>query len=150
MNVSLNTFLRTGNLGDLRSGMFKEEVKVLLGPPDGMGTGSRRYPQPSLWLYGTVELNFRQEKPRDLTSLWWEAGNKGAFVLTSTTVIQDWAFTPDWSFAQVEDYLRELDITFDYRDSYDPDGAIPDIVISNGISISFSQGRLYGIGCSLS
>ncbi len=61
MMVSLDEFLRTGNLGDLRPGMSKEEVQTLLGLPDDTGNTSRKYPQPSIFLYGTVELWFRQQ-----------------------------------------------------------------------------------------
>jgi hypothetical protein len=150
VKVSLEVFLRTGNLGDLRGGMSQDEVRALLGEPDAAGNTSRRYPRPSLFLYGTVELNFRQQAPHELVSLWWEAGEKGTFRLTPACEIVDWAFTPDWTFAQVEDYLHERGLTFGYADppraARDEDSpAVPNLTLPSGVRINFANGRLYGV-----
>jgi hypothetical protein len=146
MTVSLQGFLRTGNLGDLRCGMSKEEVRAILGPPDAMGGTSRKYPEPSLFLYGTVELWFRQQRPHDLTGFWWEAGEKGEFRLSPVCIILDWEFTPDWTFAMVEDYLNDLGLAREYRDPPVCNGdSTPWITLETGITISFHGGRLYGI-----
>jgi len=146
MEVSLNTLLRTGRLGELRRGMTQEEVRAMLGEPDAVGGGSRKYPYPSIFLYGTVELNFDLRRPHGLIRFWWEAGEKGAFRLSSACEIVDWAFTPDWTFVQVEDYLNELDLPRGYLDAPSPeDTASPFIVHASGIQISFTKGKLYGI-----
>ena len=42
----------------VRVGMTREEVITALGPPDDVGGGSRKYPVPSVWKYGDVELHF--------------------------------------------------------------------------------------------
>lgn len=90
--------------------MSKAEVQALLGAPDDTGGESRRYPRPSIFLYGTVEIYFQQQPPGDLTGLGWDAGAKGRFHLTEDCAILDWEFTPEWTLAQVQDYLRERDI----------------------------------------
>lgn len=146
MILSLDTLLRTGQLGDLRRGMSKAEVEAILGPPDDVGGGSRKYPQPSILLYGTVEIWFRQPPPRDLTGIWWEAGERGAFRLTPACTIQDWAFTPEWTFERVEAYLNELELAREYRDPPSPDeDATPWIALESGVNLSFNGGRLYGV-----
>lgn len=144
MQVVLNSFLRTGNLGELQLGMSKEEIRELLGEPNATGGESRRYPYPSLLLYGTVELNFEQKQPWGLTSLWWEAGEKGAFQISPACEILDWAFTPAWSFAQVDAYLEELALPRTYP-AAPGEEMMAGIVLESGVRISFREGKLYGI-----
>jgi len=146
MQVSLNVMLRSGQLGELRYGMSQEEVRVLLGEPDAVGGGSRKYPHPSILLYGTVELNFEPLRPHGLTSFWWEAGEKGAFRLTAACEVVDWAFTPEWTLVQVEDYLNALDLPCEYPEMpSSEESATPVIVRESGVRISFNSGKLYGI-----
>lgn len=146
MKVSLKELLQTGHLGTLRHGMSKEQVQEILGPPDITGGTSRKYRQSSIFLYGTVELWFRQVFPQDLTGFWWEAGEKGVFHLTTACEIADWAFTPTWTFEQVNDYLNNLAVEYQYHDPpASNEDSTPWITLANGISISFVQGSLYGI-----
>jgi len=145
MNVSLTRFLLTGVLGELHPGLSKEAVQSLLGPPDTTGGTSCKYPQPSILLYGTVELGFRQARPYDLVSIWWDAGEKGPFQLSPLCAVTEWAFRPDWTFEQVEDYLRENDLPFSYQNPPSPDDLTPTLAISSGVIISFQGGLLYGI-----
>jgi hypothetical protein len=125
--------------------MSKAEIQELLGPPNAMGGTSRKYPQPSILLYGTVELWFRQERPQDLTGLWWEAGYKGEFRMSPVCEIQDWVFTPEWTFEQVKDYVNKLALPREYRDQPGDSNAAPLIALENGVTISFENGRLYGL-----
>lgn len=145
MEVSLDFLLCTGYLGDLRSGMSKAEVQALLGAPDDTGGESRRYPPPSIFLYGTVEIYFQQQPPGDLTGLWWDAGAKGAFRLTQNCVLVDWAFTPEWTLYQVQDYLRERDIPFECHKIPSPDLESLSLILHSGVRISFQGELLYGV-----
>ncbi len=146
MQVSLNAFLRTGNLGELRNGMSKTEVRALLGEPDAVGGESRKYRKPSIFLYGTAELHFDQQAPHCLTSFWWEAGEKGEFRLSPVCEILDWAFTPDWTFAQVDDYLDAHDLLREYPESPSYDETMSSLIVrESGVRISFHDGKLYGI-----
>ncbi len=113
--------------------------------PDATGCTSRKYPQPSIFLYGTMELWFRQERPQDLTGFWWEAGDKGEFRMAPVCEIQDWVFTPEWTFDKVEDYLNKLALPHEYRDPPGDSDAAPTIALESGITISFESGRLYGV-----
>jgi hypothetical protein len=142
MRVSLDSLLRTGYLGDLRSGMSKAEVQAILSAPDDTGGTSRRYPRPSIFLYGTVEIWFRQQPPGDLIGVWWEAGDKGVFHLTDDCVILDWVFTPEWTRARVEGYLRDKEIHFERGNT------VPSLLLTSGVTISFQDGLLYGVSVS--
>ena len=42
----------------MKLGMNREEVKGFLGAPDDVGGTSRKYPEPSIWKYGDIELHF--------------------------------------------------------------------------------------------
>jgi len=42
--------------------MTREEVKTILGDPTDISIGSRKYPRPCVWKYGTVELYFHYPK----------------------------------------------------------------------------------------
>jgi len=42
----------------VKIGMTRDEVKATLGEPDDISIGTRKYPRPCVWKYGTVELHF--------------------------------------------------------------------------------------------
>lgn len=60
-NMSLKTFLRTGELGSIKPGLNRNEVTELLGEPDDVGGTSRKHREPAVWKYGDVELLFDRE-----------------------------------------------------------------------------------------
>jgi hypothetical protein len=149
MKVSLRRLLATGEFGDLRSGMSGQEVRSLLGEPDGMGNTSRKYRRPNIYLYGTVEFWFQRQAPYGLYSVFWESGDKGAFRLPETCVVEDWDFTPALHFEQVEDYLNEQGYRFEYVDCWD-DPRPPDLLLPSGVQITFDdEGRLFAVSASL-
>lgn len=45
-------------LSKVKLGMTRNEVFELLGPHDGHNIGSRKYPKPTIYLYGAIELYF--------------------------------------------------------------------------------------------
>lgn len=60
-NVSLKEFLRTGRLGRISLGMHENEVTAIIGKSDSLGVTSRKYPRPSLWVYGDIELIYEYD-----------------------------------------------------------------------------------------
>jgi hypothetical protein len=50
--------------GTIRLGMTKAEVRQLLGPPDDWGNTSRKYREPSIWLYRQIEIWFERRPYR--------------------------------------------------------------------------------------
>ena len=144
MKVSLIEFLQTGFLGDLRPGMSKDEVRVLLGEPDAIGGMSRKYPQGHLFLYGTVEIYFQHQQPYQHTSVFWDAQEKSKFQLSSKCKITDWFLEPGMSVNRVEAFLREYQLAFEYKFRVEEEPL--DIVLPSGITIGFSKQGLYVIG----
>lgn len=42
----------------IRHGMTMQEIKALMGEPDDVNVGTRKYPKPLIYLYGEIELHF--------------------------------------------------------------------------------------------
>jgi hypothetical protein len=105
MRVSLERFLRTGQLGDLTPGMSRGQIHALLGDPDDVGGTSRKYRRPCIWLYGSIELCFRQSLPQDFYGVFWDAAEKGPVRLPAHCVIEDWELLPGMPRPEVESWL---------------------------------------------
>lgn len=149
MTVSLKRLLATGEFGDLRAGMTIDQVRSLIGEPDACGGASRNYRLPSVYRYETVELWFQQKQPRGLMTLYWEAGESGAFRLAQTCLTEDWDWIPGMSFGEVEDYLNEQSFRFDYVDCWTPPRP-PDLLLPSGVRVTFSEeGQLYAVSAPL-
>lgn len=67
MNVSLKELIETGRFGSASLGVSRAQVATSLGAPDEVGEASRKFPQPSIWKYGDVELHF--EAGADILSM---------------------------------------------------------------------------------
>lgn len=52
------------SFGKLKIGMTKADVRELLGPPEAWGGTSRKYREPCIWKYGTLQLTFLTKKYR--------------------------------------------------------------------------------------
>jgi hypothetical protein len=142
MTVSLQRLLKSGHFGELRAGMAAQQVRGLLGDPDTTGGTSRRYPRPSIYLYGTVELWFSRQQPWGLTSVFWAPGERGALQLPPSCAIQDWDLTPGMDREGVEAFLQENDFT--YAQETSPSGIR--LLLKGGAQITLEEkGRLYGL-----
>jgi len=51
-------FATTGDIGPIRLGCTREELRGVLGEPDDRGGTSRKYPEPVIWRYGKLEFHF--------------------------------------------------------------------------------------------
>lgn len=144
MHVSLERFLRTGQFGDLKPGMSAEEVRRLLGEPDAVGGTSRKYRRPSIWLYGPVEIYFRQSSPYDMTALFWDAGEKGPLRLPSHCVVEDWDLQPGMARTELEAWLQAHGLVAIVH-ALGQETSIT-LVLSSGVRITLDDNdRLYSI-----
>ena len=135
-------------MGDLRFGILREQVHTLLGQPDATGNTSRKYPWPSIYLYGTVELWFARPPLRGLSGVYWEAGDKGAFRLTKTCVVDDWDLSPRMQFEEVEDCLGRWGFAHKYWEAW-PGERPPILILPSGVKIDFDEERrLYSVCAS--
>lgn len=57
LQISLKDLLRDGSFGPVELGMSREEVKEILGPPDGVMT-RRKDKTPTAFVYGKQEFYF--------------------------------------------------------------------------------------------
>ncbi len=64
LHVSMEDFLRTGELGPIHLGLTHGQVHGLLGDPDDVGGASRRQRTPTIWKYGDIELYFADSTDR--------------------------------------------------------------------------------------
>ena len=144
MIISLRQFLQTGCLGELRTGLPPEEVRGLLGEPDDVGGTSRKYPRPCIYVYGAVELYFQRQRPFSLTTIHWEAVERGEFCLSERCVVQDWDLTPGMAREQVEAFLRSHELAFQRQEH--PSLPTTDLLLPSGVKLSFDEnGQLYSI-----
>lgn len=135
IRVSLREWLTTGQLGPLRPGLSPEEVRRLLGEPDATGGVSRRYPRPSIYVYGSVEVHFCQRPPHEIIGIFWEVGERGALQLPSPYVIADWGITPGMRKAEVEAYLHAQRLGFEYAPHQPPST----FMLPSGVRITFNE-----------
>jgi hypothetical protein len=63
-------------LAHARLGMTRSEVIAVLGKPQAEGGTSRKYPTPSIFKYGDIELHFQPWKDGVLCVIWDEANEK--------------------------------------------------------------------------
>ena len=144
MYISLHRFLETGALGDLRVKISVEQVCALLGTPDDMGGTSRKYPSPTIYVYGSVELFFAQKAPVFCQAIYWYA-HRGEFRLTSGCVVEDWGLTPGMRRAEVEAYLRQAGLEFSSPTKHSTVVA-ETLVLPSGITITLDDDAiLYSI-----
>ncbi|MBI3410317.1 MAG: hypothetical protein HY040_18415 [Planctomycetes bacterium] len=74
---TLERFLKTGDLGEIRLGISPEEVRRLLGNPEDISTQKK----PLIWKFGPLELSFLKESQRDWRLIHMSLhveGNKGS------------------------------------------------------------------------
>ncbi len=63
-------------LAKVKLGMTREEVVAAVGEPDDKGATSRKYPTPSVYKYGDIELHFLPWKNGTLDTIWDEANER--------------------------------------------------------------------------
>lgn len=145
MRISLERLLRTGQMGDLTLGMSAEQVRALLGEPDAFGSISRKYPRPCVWLYGSVELYFRQKAPHDLRAVFWDAKEKGPLRLPAHCVVEDWALSSAMARSDIESWLQSIHLAVVKAHS-PPASPTTVLVLSSGVNLTFDEReRLYSV-----
>lgn len=113
--ASLKQFLASRQLDGLRSGMTKSAVEALLGPPDDTGGASRRFKQPSIYLYGNLEIHFRAVDRNQAVSVHIDCPSTGGgYRLPTCWMVEDWDLTPGLAIAEVEQYLKENSLRFTF------------------------------------
>jgi len=110
--VSLKDVLRTGEFGNVRFGLSEPEILALLGPPDDVGTTTRKRKRPLLWKYGEVEFHFDFQTPNliGIAINFWEERSipsGGTVIELDPWIIQgglEWSELRPWLDAEAIDY----------------------------------------------
>ncbi|MBW3624140.1 MAG: hypothetical protein KY468_12100 [Armatimonadetes bacterium] len=140
----MRRYFQTGMFGDLHRGLSKEEVVHMLGEPEEAGGTSRKYPRPSIYLYGTLELFFRQARPADLIDVYWEAGERGELRLPPCCTLQDWALFPGMRREDVEVVLAGNRCEFFCPPNLQWAGT-QTLILTSGVHITFTDDLLFAV-----
>jgi hypothetical protein len=137
VNVSLKELIRFGDFGPVRLGMNREQVESILGAPDGVSVGSRKYAQATILKYGDVEFHF---DPRD-GRLWlihleqFEAPSAGKSVR-----LDPWVIRASLTVSEMEEILSRDGIAHQVSDQADWDD-YKCLVAGAGVKLIFSGGQ---------
>ena len=135
MRPSLLDFLKTGAIGELRLGLTADEVLALLGLPDDVGGTSRKYPRPSVYVFGSVEVFFTQSRPARCVGLWWYA-HRGPFRLAATQP-DGQLLSPGMRREEVEARLTNAGLTF-HAPAHE-EGIAPTRVLASGVTVVLDE-----------
>lgn len=144
MMASFREFLCTGRLGNLRCGLSMLEVRDLLGEPEDVST--KRNPQ--IWKYGSLELTFytpfKTEEPR-LASFTIQF-HLPTVKLPESLPLSDRLPTSEMSLEEFRELLLDVPV---HVDGGVTSGPIQHLVLGSGVRVSFDDGRLYNLTCTM-
>lgn len=115
-------------------------MRELLGPPDDVGGTSRKYPRPSIYVYGSVEVFFTRTRPARCVGIWWYAHN-GPFRLTASESGEH-LLSPGMRREEVEARLTNAGLAF--HGPTPEEGIGPTLMLANGVTVILDDdGLLY-------
>jgi hypothetical protein len=152
MEVSLKDFVTTGEFGKVTLGLTRSKVKAILGEPDKMGITSRKYPTPSLWVYGDFEFSFQDEKD----------GGKLFYIslpsfektphISNDIILDTWIFGKDLTVDKAIKHLKENNISFELTEQpsdffvSDDNDSVVKIQSQAGVDVYFLNTILFSLG----
>lgn len=78
----------------------------------GSETCLKKNRHPNIYVFGTVEVWFTRRPHYGMTSIYWEAGEKGKFHLPPGCETEDGALVPRMTLAEVEAFLSDNALSF--------------------------------------
>ncbi len=153
VKASMQDFLQSGQLGPIRLGMSRTQVRELLGDPDDIGGTSRKYRVPATWKYGDIELHYERGKDQ-LVLIHADDFN----VLSGGRAIDldPWIIRGGVSLEEVQAQLQAVHIAYQFKEWPYGDNVIV-LNVGRYVQLSFlhspepSNSRrtgLYSISCS--
>ena len=127
-------FVRTGELGVVRFGLTKDEVRELLGEPEGVGPATKGW---WIWMYGSLEVSFLDGVATMIAVSLWDA----PVTFPSPLAVELGPFTPGARLADVRDALDEAGIasTLDEGRTFEEQAVL---VAGGWVEITFGEGRV--------
>jgi hypothetical protein len=143
ITVSLEDALRAGTFGPLAPGMTRAQVASLVGPPDAMGSTSRKYRTPRIWKYGDIEVRYELGADRLTTVALRE------FVVPTggaTIHLDPWVICGHMARQEAEDALDRAGLHFRYVE----EGDVLSVVLASGATLMFvEEQEAYGVPMGL-
>jgi hypothetical protein len=139
VKIQLLEFLRTGIFGPICFGMNRAEVEQALGIPDLEGGISRKYPKPSIWRYGNIEISFESGVDR-LCSIYidhFEVPNSSKVI-----GVEPWIIQRGLSKSELESALTKQGIKYAELDNT-YEGTISVIKTQAGVELYFLEKSEY-------
>ncbi len=132
ITVSLEEALRTGTFGPLAPGMTRAQVESLVGLPDAMGSTSRKYRTPRIWMYGDIEVRYELGADH-LTTV---ALREFAVPTGGTAIhLNPWVIRGHMAREEMENALNRVDLHFRYV----KEGDVLSVVLASGAVLMFVE-----------
>jgi len=137
---TLDEFLATGHLGEIVTGMSKEDVRRVLGDPLDVSVKKN----PEIWKYGALQLTFYRDSQEDhsslvLIGLHFAQDNHR---LPAPVTLTDWSSKAEMGPEDFRKRLLEVGIPV-HSDVSSSDAE--HLVLSSAVRVTFSEGRLHSI-----
>jgi hypothetical protein len=132
MDIDLESFIRTGRIGDIALGVTKNSILQLLGPPDD-AIGGRAAPE--ILRHGDVEIMVKDGRATFISITAPNARN-------SDTAYAGWQPTVDTTLLECQEFLRTNQIVAqpEHRTTR---GSFKTLVVgASGVRLAFSDDRL--------
>lgn len=128
--VSLRTFLETGEFGQIRLGMSRQQILDSLGHPD---TWNKMTPQEAtIWKYGSIELYF----PAKVDSIFMIfCDNLNPLTGGENIDLQTWLLSPDWTLTEAVATLQSEGLIF--TQTVEPITGAHLLRLASGVELSF-------------
>lgn len=109
IKISLGDFLRYGTFGSIKLGMSREEIKSVLGEPDGV-MQREKDKHPTGFAYGDIEFYFVSSSDNRLCTIYFDHFDipKGNVKLS----IDSWCIKGETTRVEIEDALTKANISF--------------------------------------
>jgi hypothetical protein len=139
--MSFDDFLKTGQIGQLATGLSRDAVRDLLGNPSDTSVGRR----PEIWKYGPIELAFYvgpEGSEPFLTSITYHFGRPSS-PIPDPLNCAGWLPTGETSLEDFRTHLAEVGIpVLGGVES----GPHPHLVLGSAVRVTFDEGKLFSVG----
>jgi hypothetical protein len=140
MMAAIDEFLKTARLGEIATGISKEDVRGLLGDPEDVSVQKN----PEIWKYGALQLTFykdSQESEPHLAAINLYFNNPKDPIPAALS-LTGWLPTGETSVQDFRDHLTDADLQVDFRA---PSASHDHVVLPSGVRVTFDEGRLHSV-----
>jgi len=107
MRISLEEFIRSGQLGPIKIGLSRNEVKTAFGEPNQWHSKSPSWKTANIWKYGDTEFHFRADKLWMIFFDEFDIPNVG-----DKLELDAWGLSNQVTLSQMESKLKVAEINY--------------------------------------